>query len=60
MNLQLHQFAKKNTPEHYTLEIAKADAQGGQVDVTVTMKFLGDPPVNYNDLKVLLYYTMIV
>ena len=55
MNLQLHQFAKKNTPEHYTLEIAKADAQGGQVDVTVTMKFLGDPPVNYNDLKVVLY-----
>jgi len=43
--LHLDQYAKKNTPVSYKLPIEKCACPGGELDCIITMRFIGDPPV---------------
>ena len=47
--LHLDQYAKKNTPVSYKLPIEKCNVQGGEVECIITVRFEGDPPVEYHD-----------
>ena len=40
--LELHNFARSNKPERYTLPITKSDGAGGEINLIVTVRFEGD------------------
>lgn len=47
--LHLDKYAKKNTPVSYKLPIEKCSVQGGEIECIITVRFEGDPPVEYHD-----------